>query len=117
MSIRKSMMGFFGVLLLASCSGSEKVADLVQVRQAGDEQRSCQVLVAEMNGISEAITRRDERSAITPGNILAGESGVGVDIKNFRLTDKASATEEEIEALRKRYEYLDLVARRKLCYQ
>lgn len=106
-----------GLTACGGGSGEKRASNPVQVQQADDVNKPCQVLVAEMNGINQAISRREEKTRLTPSNILSGDAGVSVDVGNLKVNDKSAPTEEEIDALFQRYEYLDLIARRKLCYQ
>lgn len=106
-----------GIAALTGCTDSSKVkkANAVQIQQPSDPYRTCQVLVSEMNGINEAIKRREEDTAWTPHNIVTGKAGFRVG-GGLQFVDLSEASEEEIDAYQQRYEYLDLIARRKGCY-
>lgn len=114
---KKVMAILFSVAALAACKNPEEVrqANLIQVQQPGDELRNCTVLVSEMNGINEAVKRREEDTQWTPHNIITGKAGLRVGT-SLQVVDLSKASEEEINAYQQRYEYLDLVARRKGCY-
>lgn len=105
------------IAAVSACKKPEEVrqASLVQVQQPGDELRDCTTLVSEMNGINEAVKRREADAAWTPHNIVTGKAGLRVGT-SLEFIDLSKATEDEIEAYQQRYEYLDLVARRKGCY-
>lgn len=106
-----------GMITLGGCAKPENVrqSNPVQVQQPGDETRDCTVLASEMNGINEAIKRREADSQWTPHNLVTGKAGLRVGT-SLEFVDLSKATDEEINAYQQRFEYLDLIARRKGCY-
>ncbi len=104
-----------GALLLLACAGRE--ARPVTVVQAGDEQRSCEALAAEMVMIEqEVIKLGDDNKDKNAKNALFGVTGIFLYIP-LAFMDLSDAEKEEMAALRARYRHLAVIATDKGCRQ
>ena len=102
-------------LILVSCAGRD--ARPVQVRQAGDEARTCQAITTEMVMIEqEVIKLGDDNQNKNTGNAIFGLTGLFLYIP-LAFMDLSDAEKEEMSALRERYRYLAVIATDKGCRQ
>ncbi len=99
-------------VLFAGCAGRE--ANLVQVRQLGDEQKTCDALRAEMYYIDNEISRLLPKSDKTGSNIALGATGIIFIIPLFFM-DLKQGEKKEIEAYRQRYNHLLLITQQRDC--
>ncbi|MGI9275484.1 MAG: hypothetical protein ACR2PT_11655 [Endozoicomonas sp.] len=91
------------LLLLSGCGG--RSAHPVAVRQYGDENRSCGALEGEQRAIETEISQLLPKTDKTGKNLGFGLLGVIVPVSWFFL-DLSDAEQVEIDALRRRYNYL-----------
>ncbi len=99
-------------IFFAGCAGRE--ANLVQVRQLGDEQKTCEQLRAEMYFIENEISRLLPKSDKTGKNIALGATGILFIVPLFFM-DLKQGEKKEIEAYRQRYNHLLMVSQQKDC--
>jgi hypothetical protein len=94
------------------CAGRE--GNPVQVRQFGDEQKSCKQLLAEMSFIESEFERLMPGSSKTGRNIACGVTGIFFIVPLFFMDIKQGA-KKEIRAYQQRYNYLLMIAKQKEC--
>ena len=99
-------------VFFAGCAGRE--ANLVQVRQLGDEQKTCDALLAEMYYVENEISRLLPKSDKTGKNIALGATGIIFIIPLFFM-DLKQGEKKEIEAYRQRYNHLLMITQLKDC--
>ncbi len=99
-------------VLLTGCAGRE--ANLVQIRQLGDERKSCDSLRSEINFIDNEIARLLPKSDKTGKNIALGATGILFIIPLFFM-DLKQGERKEIEAYRQRYNHLLLITQQRDC--
>ncbi len=111
--MRKSVCLLLSVLIfLAGCAGRE--ANLVQVRQLGDEQKNCEQLRADIYYIENEISRLLPNSDKTGKNIALAATGVIFIVPLFFM-DLKGGEKKEIEAYRQRYNHLLMITQQKDC--
>ena len=93
-------------VFLAGCAGRE--ANLVQVRQLGDEQKTCDDLRSELYYIENEISRLLPKSDKTGRNIALGATGILFIVPLFFM-DLKQGEKKEIEAYRQRYNHLLMI--------
>jgi len=99
-------------VLFAGCAGRE--ANTVQVRQLGDEQKTCDALRTEMYYIENEISRLLPKSDKTGRNIACGATGIIFIVPLFFM-DLKQGEKKEIEAYRQRYNHLLMISQQKDC--
>jgi len=99
-------------VLFAGCAGRE--ANLVQVRQLGDEQKTCDALRTELYYIENEISRLLPKSDKTGRNIACGATGIIFIVPLFFM-DLKQGEKKEIEAYRQRYNHLLMITQQKDC--
>lgn len=99
-------------VFLAGCAGRE--ANLVQVRQLGDEQKTCDDLRSELYYIENEISRLLPKSDKTGRNIALGATGILFIVPLFFM-DLKQGEKKEIEAYRQRYNHLLMITQLKDC--
>ncbi len=99
-------------VLLSGCAGKE--ANLVQIRQLGDEQKTCDQLRSDMYFIDNEITRLLPKSDKTGKNIALGATGILFIVPLFFM-DLKQGEKKEIEAYRQRYNHLLMITQQKDC--
>ncbi|KKN73480.1 hypothetical protein LCGC14_0400550 [marine sediment metagenome] len=99
-------------IFYAGCAGHE--ANLVQIRQLGDEQKTCDALWSEMHYIDNEISRLLPKSDKTGSNIALGVAGMFFVIPFFFM-DLKQGEKKEIEAYRQRYNYLLMITYQRDC--
>ena len=99
-------------VLLGGCAGRE--ANLVQVRQLGDEQKTCDGLRTELYYIENEISRLLPKSDKTGRNIALGATGILFIVPLFFM-DLKQGEKKEIEAYRQRYNHLLMITQQKDC--
>ena len=97
---------------LAACGG--RAAHPVMIQQYGDRQKSCEVIEVEMAQIQQEINRLIPKTKKTGKNTALAVAGWFL-IVPFFFMDLSEAEQEEIEAYRKRYNHLLLIATDKKC--
>ncbi len=100
------------VFSASGCAGRE--ANLIQVRQFGDEQKSCEQLRSEIYYTENEISRLLPKSDKTGKNIALGAIGVFLIVPLFFI-DLKQGEKKEIEAYRQRYNHLLMVTQQKDC--
>lgn len=100
------------LIFLAGCAGRE--ANLVQVRQLGDEQQTCNGLRTELYYIENEISRLLPKSDKTGRNIALGATGILFIVPLFFM-DLKQGEKKEIEAYRQRYNHLLMITQQKDC--
>lgn len=113
MKVKKivSLMLAFSIFF-AGCAGRE--ANLVQVRQLGDEQKTCDELRTELYYIENEISRLLPKSDKTGRNIALGATGILFIVPLFFM-DLKQGEKKEIEAYRQRYNHLLMITQQKDC--
>ncbi len=110
------LMRFISVFLitsvLAGCAG--RTANLVTVHQYGDNTKSCAALESEMQFAQEEINRLIPKTNKTGKNVALGVAGWFLIVPWFFM-DLSKAEQEEINALRQRYNHLVILANEKTC--
>lgn len=101
-----------GIMLITGCAGRE--ANTIQVRQLGDEQKTCDELLAEMNFAENEISRLMPKSDKTGKNIALGATGIIFIVPLFFM-DLKQGERKEIEAYRARYNRLLTITQLKDC--
>ncbi len=99
-------------VFLAGCAGRE--ANLVQIRQLGDEQKTCDALRTELYFIDNEIARLMPKSDKTGKNIALGATGIIFIIPLFFM-DLKQGEKKEIEAYRQRYNHLLMITQQRDC--
>jgi|GEM_PF-866740 len=99
-------------VFLSGCAGRE--ANLVQVRQLGDEQKTCDELRSELYYIENEISRLLPKSDKTGRNIALGATGIIFIVPLFFM-DLKQGEKKEIEAYRQRYNHLLMITQQKDC--
>ena len=99
---------------LSGCGG--RVANLVSSAQYGDEKKSCESLQFEMSATQDQINRLIPQTKKTGKNVLLGVVGWFLIVPWFFM-DLSRAEQEEIDALRLRYNHLVIVATDKGCLE
>ena len=100
------------LIFLAGCAGRE--ANLVQIRQLGDEQNTCDALRTELYFIENEIARLMPKSDKTGKNIALGATGIIFIIPLFFM-DLKQGEKKEIEAYRQRYNHLLMITQQRDC--
>lgn len=91
-----------------------RAANPVMVHQYGDEAKSCKALISEMQFAQEEINRLIPKTNKTGKNVALGVAGWFLLVPWFFM-DLSQAEQEEINALRQRYNHLAVVAGEKNC--
>ncbi len=99
-------------VFLAGCAGRE--ANLVQIRQLGDEQKTCDALRSELYFVENEISRLLPKSDKTGKNIALGVAGAFLIIPLFFM-DLKQGEKQEIEAYRQRYNHLLMITQQRDC--
>ena len=99
-------------IFLAGCAGRE--ANLVQVHQIGDKQKTCDELWTELYYIENEISRLLPKSDKTGRNIALGATGI-IFILPLFFMDLKQGEKKEIEAYRQRYNHLLMITQQKDC--
>ena len=99
-------------VFLAGCAGH--TANPVAIFQMGDEEKSCEMLRAEMYQIQSEIARLIPKSDKTGRNIACAATGLIFIVPLFFM-DLKQGEKIEIEAYRQRYNHLMLMAKEKGC--
>ncbi|MBN2456522.1 MAG: hypothetical protein JXB29_08335 [Sedimentisphaerales bacterium] len=99
-------------IFVAGCAGHE--ANLVRVRQFGDEQKTCDELRTELYYIENEISRLLPKSDKTGRNIALGATGIIFIVPLFFM-DLKQGEKKEIEAYRQRYNHLLMITQQKDC--
>ena len=99
-------------IFLVGCAGRE--ANLIQVHQFGDEQKTCDELRTELYYIENEISRLLPKSDKTGRNIALGATGIIFIVPLFFM-DLKQGEKKEIEAYRQRYNHLLMIAQQKDC--
>lgn len=99
-------------LVFAGCAG--RTANLVQIHQLGDEQKTCLALQTEMFYTQNEIARLLPKSDKTGSNIALGATGIIFIIPLFFM-DLKQGEKKEIEAYQQRYNYLFMLFQQKDC--
>ena len=94
------------------CAG--RTGNPIQVRQFGDEQKSCKQLLAEMSFIESEFARLMPGSSKTGQNIACTATGIFFIVPLFFIDIKQGA-KKEISAYQQRYNYLLMLAKQKEC--
>lgn len=111
--MRKSICTMLaGIMFMVGCGGRE--ANLVQIRQLGDEQKSCEQLRSEMYFIENEISRLLPKSDKTGKNIALGATGILFIVPLFFM-DLKQGEKKEIEAYRSRYNHLSMITHQMDC--
>ncbi len=97
---------------MTGCAGRE--ANLVQIRQLGDEQKTCEALRSEIYFIDNEIARLLPKSDKTGSNIALGAAGIFFIIPLFFM-DLKQGEKKEIEAYRQRYNHLLMITQQRDC--
>ncbi len=96
----------------SGCAGRE--ANLVQIRQLGDEQKTCDALRTELYFVDNEIARLLPKSDKTGKNIALGATGLIFIIPLFFM-DLKGGEKKEIEAYRQRYNHLLMISQQRDC--
>ncbi|MFT5207342.1 MAG: hypothetical protein ACI9CF_001094 [Candidatus Omnitrophota bacterium] len=110
--LMRSMSVFVIMSVLAGCAG--RAANLVTVHQYGDNTKSCAALESEMQFAQEEINRLIPKTNKTGKNVALGVAGWFLIVPWFFM-DLSKAEQEEINALRQRYNHLVILANEKTC--
>ena len=100
------------VVFFTGCAG--RTANLVQIHQLGDEQKSCHALQTEMFYTQNEIARLLPKSDKTGSNIALGATGLIFIIPLFFM-DLKQGEKKEIAAYQQRYNYLFMLFQQKNC--
>ncbi len=100
------------VTLLSGCGG--RAANLVSMSQYGDDTKSCKSLGFEINATQDEIDRLIPKTNKTGKNVALGVAGWFLIVPWFFM-DLSQAEQQEINALRKRYNHLVILANEKGC--
>lgn len=99
-------------LALPGCAGRQ--ANVVNIYQPGDEGRSCVGIESEMTVSEEEILRLIPQADKTAKNWILGTAGFFLLVPYFFM-DLSKAEQQEINALRHRYNYLLEIAKNNGC--
>jgi len=113
----KKLINQIGCLLISAfivigCAG--RPANPVMVHQYGDEQRSCKALERELQFIEEEIARLIPETDKTGKNVALGVAGAFL-LVPFFFMDLSKAEQIEVNAYRRRYNHLVILAGEKNC--
>ena len=98
---------------VAGCAG--RTPNPVQSYQYGDDKKSCNTLKAEISSLEAEIAAKIPDSNKTGSNVALGVAGVFLIVPWFFM-DFSKADQVEVEALRRRYNSLVLIASEKSCW-
>ena len=111
--MRKLLCTLLAILIpMVGCAGHD--ADLIQIQQFGDEQKTCKVLQTELHFINNEISRLLPKSDKTGKNIGLGIAGAFLIIPWFFM-DLKEGEKKEIEAYRQRYNHLLMITQQRDC--
>lgn len=97
---------------LAGCAG--RAANPVMIQQYGDDKKSCQALEREMAFIQAEIQRLIPQTEKTGKNVALGVTGFFFIVPLFFM-DLSKAEQIEVDAYRRRYNHLLIIASDKQC--
>jgi hypothetical protein len=103
---------FLFLAIAPGCAG--RSANLVMVNQYGDQNKSCAALEQEMSFTQQEISRLIPQTNKTAKNVVLGVTGWFFIVPWFFM-DLSKAEQEEINALRQRYNTLAIIATDKGC--
>ena len=112
MNAKTSVVTLLVVTLSVGCAG--RAANPVMIRQYGDENRSCLALEREMVFIENEIQRLIPQTDKTAKNVVLGVTGWFLIVPLFFM-DLSQAEQMEIDAYRRRYNHLLIIAGDKQC--
>ncbi len=112
MKTKNMIMSLTAALLVIGCAGRE--AYPVMIQQYGDEKKSCQALERDMAFIQGEIQRLVPQSNKTGKNVALGVTGY-LFVVPLLFMDLSKAERIEIDAYRKRYNHLLIIAGDKQC--
>ncbi len=99
-------------LILVGCAGRE--AHPVMVQQYGDREKSCDVIEHELGFIEQEISTLAPKTDKTSKNVALGAAGAFL-LVPFFFMDLSQAEQIEINAYRRRYNHLLMIAHEKEC--
>ena len=100
------------VTLNIGCAG--RMPNPVMIHQYGDDKRTCQALEREMVFIVDEIERLIPKTNKTAKNVVLGVTGFFLIVPLFFM-DLSKAEQMEIDAYRRRYNHLLIIAGDKEC--
>lgn len=100
------------LLFCTACGG--RAANPVMVTQYGDDRKSCKAIEYELKSIEGEIQRLVPQTNKTGKNVALGVTGFFFIVPLFFM-DLSHAEQEELNALRNRYNYLTSIAIDKNC--
>ena len=112
LNAKTSVVTLLVVTLSVGCAG--RAANPVMIRQYGDENRSCLALEREMEFIENEIQRLIPQTDKTAKNVVLGVTGWFLIVPLFFM-DLSQAEQMEIDAYRRRYNHLLIIAGDKQC--
>ena len=112
MKLKVFLVGLVVTWLLVGCAG--RAANPVMIQQYGDEKKSCQALEREMTFIQSEIQRLIPQTEKTGKNVALGVTGFFFIVPLFFM-DLSKAEQMEVDAYRRRYNHLLIIAGDKQC--
>ncbi len=112
MNLKTSIALLLTVMLVIGCAG--RAANPVMVQQYGDDKKTCQALEREMVFIQGEIQRLMPQTEKTGKNVALGVTGFFLLVPLFFM-DLSQAEQVEIDAFRRRYNHLLIIAGDKQC--
>jgi len=100
------------MFITVGCAG--RAANPVMVHQYGDDQKSCKALKHELMFIEGEITRLMPQTEKTKKNVALGVAGALLIVPWFFM-DMSKAEQIEVDAFRRRYNHLVILAEEKNC--
>jgi hypothetical protein len=110
--MKKSIVVVAVCIGLSACAG--RTPNPIQSYQPGDDRKSCAALRAELTNTETDIRAKIPESDKTAQNVALGVAGVFLIVPWFFM-DLSKADQVELEALRRRYNTLAIMASEKQC--
>lgn len=111
-SLKIALVGLVITTHLIGCAG--RAANPVMIQQYGDDKKSCQALEREMIFIQGEIQRLIPQTKKTGKNVALGVTGFFLIVPLFFM-DLSKAEQIEVDAYRRRYNHLLIIAGDKQC--
>jgi hypothetical protein len=112
MKFHRGLIWIVLAIFIVGCAG--RAANPVMVQQYGDERKSCQALQHEMLFIQNEIERLVPQTEKTGKNVALGVTGFFFLVPLFFM-DLSKAEQIEVDAYRRRYNHLLIIAGDKQC--
>lgn len=109
---KKNLIVSLLVVVMVGCAG--RAANPVMVQQYGDQNKSCEALEKELTFIESEVQRLAPKTEKTGKNVGLGVAGALFIVPWFFM-DFSESEQVEIDAFRRRYNHLIILAEEKKC--